>query len=140
MNSSQNQPIPTRHVRYVFAGMISLMNKYRNVPDLSTIHDSLKVMQVEAKSASEETPQALAKVKDRVYSNIVEFKKCTATGEETKALAKEATEVGKTAVGIVREVKNKRIQAGGGSPMSYAAVAASGTFQQAHTIHKMPRT
>lgn len=41
--------------------------------------------------------------------------------------------MGKTAVSIIREVKNKEPQTGGGAPMSYAAVASSGTL--AASIH-----
>ena len=48
-------------------------------------------------------------------------------------LVKEAAEVGKTAISIMREVKNKGILPAGGFPRSYAAVAASGKL--AASIH-----
>ena len=114
MDGSQNQPISPNRVRFVFCGMTSLLAKVRNVPDLSTIHDNLKVMQVEAKSTSEETTQALANMREEIHSNTAEVKKTAAAGEEAKALAKEAAEVGKTAVNIIREVKNKGSQPIGG--------------------------
>ena len=134
MDSSPDRPVPPKQVKCVHSwSTISLLAKIRNVPDLSTIQDSLRVLQVETKSASEETAQALAKVREEIRGNTAEIKKSTAVGEETKTLAKEAVEVGKTAVGIVREVKNKGIQPGGSSAMSYAAVAASGTL--AASVH-----
>lgn len=55
MSSRQGRLVLVKYMRYVFAGMKSIMRKYENVPDLSTIHDSLKAMQVKAKAASEET-------------------------------------------------------------------------------------
>ena len=61
--------------------MISLMNKFRNVPDLFTIHDKLRVVQVEAKTASEETAQALAKIKEKIHGNIAE-EHCGWRGDE----------------------------------------------------------
>ena len=125
MDSSQNQPVPTKHVSYVFGSVASLLTKVRNIPDLSTIHDSLRVTQVESKSTSEGTARMLAKAKEGIQGNTAEMKKGTTVGEETKVLAKEAVEVGKTAVSIIMEVKNKGTLSGSGAHMSYAAVAAS---------------
>ena len=133
IDSSPNQSVPTNHIKFVLHGMVSLLAKIRNVPDLSSIHDSLRIMQEEARSANKETTQALARVKEDVHSNTTEASRSTAAGEEVKVLAKEAVEVGKIAVGIIREVKNRGPQPNGGAQMSYAAVAASGTL--ASSIH-----
>lgn len=133
MDSSQNQPVPTKHVRYVFSSVVSLLTKVRNIPYLSAIHDNLRVMQVELKSTSEETALMLAKVKEGIQGNAAEMKKSITVGEEKKVLAKEAVEVGETTVSIIMEVKNKGTLSGSDAHMSYAAVAASGTL--AASIH-----
>lgn len=133
MDSSPDQPIPPKPVKFVLNGMISLLAKVRNVPDLSTIQDSLKIMQTETKSANKETAEALAKVRKEINHSTAEITKNTATGEEARQLAREAVEVSKTAVSIIREVKNRAPQPSGAAPLSYAAVAASGTL--ASSIH-----
>lgn len=100
-------PVPSKHVRLAFSGMVSLPAKVRNVPDLSTIDDSLRVIHMEAKSANNKTAQSLAKVKGELHGNIAEVNENTAVGEETKTLEKETAEVSKTAADAMREVKNK---------------------------------
>ena len=107
MDRSQNQYVPTKHVRFVFSSVICLITKVRTITDLSTIEDSQRIMRVKAKSASEETVQTLAKVKEEIFGNTIKVKKSTAVGEETKALARKDAEVGKTAVSIMREVKKE---------------------------------
>lgn len=88
MDSSSDRPVPPKQVKFVIHGMISLLAKIRNVPDLSTIHDSLKSMQTEARLASTETAQALEKVKEEIHGSTAEIAKNTADGEEVKQLAR----------------------------------------------------
>ena len=120
--------------------MVSLLAKIQNVPNLSTTYNSLDIMQLEAKSTSKETIEALATVKEEMNNGRMEMTKYTAAGEEVEPLARERAEVGKTVVSIIREVKNRGLQPVVGAPLSYVAVVASDTLASAYTNHRMPRT
>ena len=49
-------------------------------------------------------------------------------GEEATIAAREVVEVGKTVIGIVRDIRNNSIHHQAGLPRSYAAIVARGTL------------
>lgn len=77
------------------------------MPNLSTIHDRVKILQTEANPASKETATALAIMKEEVHDGRIKIEENIAATEEVKRIAKETAEVSKTAVSIAREVGNK---------------------------------
>ncbi|KAK0890468.1 hypothetical protein LTR57_025112, partial [Friedmanniomyces endolithicus] len=90
-------------------------------------------MQTETRTAEKETTQALSKMREDMKSNTSTADRSIAAIEEVKTLVREAAEGGKTAAGMLRDIKNKGPQPGGSTALSYVAVAASGTI--APNIH-----
>ncbi|KAK1020779.1 hypothetical protein LTS16_026897, partial [Friedmanniomyces endolithicus] len=98
------------------------------IPNLSTNHENLQKMQTETRTAEKETTQALSKIREDMKSNTSTADRSIAAIEEVKTLVREAAEGGKTAAGMLRDIKNKGPQPGGSTALSYVAVAASGTI------------
>ncbi|KAK0258108.1 hypothetical protein LTR35_018188, partial [Friedmanniomyces endolithicus] len=90
-------------------------------------------MQTETRTAEKEPTQALSKIREDMKSNTSTADRSIAAIEEVKTLVREAAERGKTAAGMLRDIKNKGPQLGGSTALSYVAVAASGTI--APNIH-----
>ncbi|RTE68578.1 hypothetical protein BHE90_017044 [Fusarium euwallaceae] len=94
-------------------GALSLVNKIHNIPDLDTVRDALQMARIESKIAAESTTQALNDIK-------TELKQVANTSQqaldgiresheaqiETKAAARESTDIGRTVVTMVRDIKN----------------------------------
>lgn len=50
--------------------------------------------------------------------------------EETKAIVREAAEVGKTAAGMLKDIKSQGIQSRGSTALSYAAISRGGRYSR----------
>ncbi|KAK0263147.1 hypothetical protein LTS00_018085 [Friedmanniomyces endolithicus] len=133
IDRSQNQSVPVDLVRSIINGTISLIAKFQRIPNLSTNHENLQKMQTETRTAEKEPTQALSKIREDMKSNTSTADRSIAAIEEVKTLVREAAERGKTAAGMLRDIKNKGPQLGGSTALSYVAVAASGTI--APNIH-----
>ena len=86
-----------------------------------------EIMQTEARVSTEGNTGVLDVVKQELKSIKDIAQKAVITGEEARTAAREATEVAKTAAGMVKEIKNKGTSGGVSVPMSYAAAATSGS-------------
>ena len=132
--------MPADLVKTIIRSALTLILKVQNAPDLSTICDALRILQTETKSTSESTAEALNTVKSELKNTAeivrtlgANVQQNTNTGEETRAAAKEAIEVGKANLEIARQIKNTGPQTG--SKISYAAIAARGA-----TLAGIPNT
>ncbi|KAK5110507.1 hypothetical protein LTR85_001006 [Meristemomyces frigidus] len=97
------------------------------------------MIQAEAKTAKEETIQALSKIGEGMKSNTATADKSTAVVEEVETMVHEAAEVEKTTAGNLKDIKNTGQQPGDNIALSYAAIAAIGTiapkFQREVTVN-----
>ncbi|KAJ3454706.1 hypothetical protein MRS44_013306 [Fusarium solani] len=128
---ARDQPVPQGLVKVMAMGALSLVNKIHNIPDLDTVRDALQMARTESKIAAESTTQALNDIK-------TELKQVTNTSQqalegiresheaqnETKAAARESTDIGRTVITMVRDIKNAD-QHNRPSPLrTYASVTA----------------
>ena len=125
--------MPADIVGDIIRGALTFVLKTQHTPDLSTICDALRIAQTEAKSTAENTAQALDEIKDElrntaetVQRSATNIQQNINTGEEARAAAKEATEVGRATLEMTREIKNKSSQGQANGPTTYAAAAARG--------------
>ncbi|KAM3413575.1 hypothetical protein BST61_g11445 [Cercospora zeina] len=126
-----SQTVPTEVAKMMIQGATSFVAKAQNIPDMTAIHDAGE-MRGDAKAMKEETSQRLEALKKELRGTNTQIERIAAVGEETKGAAKEAMEVGKVGVAIMRDVKNTNIQNNKSAPMSYAAAVASGTLASKH--------
>jgi hypothetical protein len=135
IDRTQNQPVPADLVKVIIHGTLTFILKVQHAPDLSTVCDSLNILQTEAKASSDNTARMLDAVKqelktelkntaDTVNAIAANVKLNMRAGEDAKTAAKEAVEVGKANLQMARQIKNAGPQTGGA--LSYAAMAARG--------------
>ncbi|PPJ61057.1 hypothetical protein CBER1_07390 [Cercospora berteroae] len=123
-----SQTVPAEVAKMMIQGATSFVAKAQNIPDMTAIHGALREMREDAKAMKEETSQRLETLKKELRGTNTQIERIAAVGEETKGAAKEAMEVGKVGVAIMRDVKNTNLQNNKSAPMSYAAAVASGTL------------
>jgi DNA-binding PucR family transcriptional regulator len=99
--------VPANLVRTMITGTPTIISKTLRPPDLTTIQDTLNIMQTEAKDRTEETAKAMATVRVELRYNAADIKQSITIGEETRAAVEEATEKGSKVVGVVKELKDK---------------------------------
>ena len=133
IDCSQHQAVPADVVKMIIQGTTTFIAKAQNIPDMTTVQDTLRAMHDEAKDATKETVQTLVTMKKELRNSTTDLQRSIAVGEETKAAVKEAADVGKAGVGIMKEIKNKGPQTIASTPMSYAAAVANGSL--ASSIH-----
>jgi hypothetical protein len=119
-------------------GTLTMISKALRSPDSTTIQDTLNTMQTEAKERAEETSRAMETVKVELRNNVADIKRSITIGEQTRAVAEEATGKGRKVVEMVMELKHEAPSVGTHGRMSYAAAAAnempaSGT-QSTHSV------
>ena len=133
IDQTGSQTVPADLVRDIANGAITFVLKTQHTPDLSTVHDALKIAQTESKNTAENTAQDLSEIKRELTKITETLQQSTAdiqqninTGEEARAAAKEATELGKATLEMTREIKNRNPQEQASKATSYAAAAARG--------------
>ena len=134
---TRSTDVPAEAVKTIIQGASTFILKAQNIPNMTAVQDTLRTVRGEAKATKEEMLQKMEAIKKELPSTNVMAEKIVAVGEDTKGAAKEAAEVGKEGVAIMREVKNNGLQTRKNAPMSYAAAVASGTLASNIT---QPRT
>jgi hypothetical protein len=135
IDRTQSQPVPADLVKVIIHGTLTFILKVQHAPDLSTVCDSLNILQTEAKASSDNAAQMLEAVKHELKNelkNTADTINAIATnvqlnmraGEAAKTAAKEAVEVGKANLQMARQIKNAGPPTGGA--LSYAAMVARG--------------
>ena len=135
IDPTQSQPVPADLVKVIIHGTLTFILKVQHAPDLSTVCDSLSILQTEAKASSDNAAQMLEAVKhelknelkntaDTVNAIAANVQLNMRAGEAAKTAAKEAVEVGKANLQMARQIKNAGPQTGGA--LSYAAMVARG--------------
>jgi hypothetical protein len=62
VDRTQSQPVPADLVKVIIHGTLTFILKVQHAPDLSTVCDSLSILQTEAKASSENAAQMLEAV------------------------------------------------------------------------------
>jgi hypothetical protein len=126
-----HQPVPLDLVKFMAMGALALVTKIHNLPDLGTIHDTLQMARSESKAAADDAMQALhdIKMEPRQAANTSQqalegIRQNNDAQNETKTAARESTEIGRTVMTMVREMKNADQQNRTGPMRTYASVAA----------------
>ncbi|KAG7419730.1 hypothetical protein Forpe1208_v003605 [Fusarium oxysporum f. sp. rapae] len=128
---AKDQPVPYDLAKTMAMGALSLVNKINNIPDVSTVHDALRMARTEAKIAAESTMQALDEIKMELKQaantsqrTLEKIRESHEKQDETKAAAKESTDIGRTVMRLVREAKDTEQHNRSGTLRTYASVAA----------------
>jgi hypothetical protein len=128
---ARDQPVPQGLVKVMAMGALSLVNKIHNIPDLDTVRDALQMARTELKIAAESTTQALNDIKTELkqvantsQQALEGIRESHEAQNETKAAARESTDIGRTVITSVKDIKNAE-QRNRPSPLrTYASVAA----------------
>ena len=110
----------------MITGTLTMISKTLRTPDLTTIQDTLSIMQTEAEETARESAKVMEMVRMEMRNNAADIKRNITIGEKTRAAAEEAREKGKEIVEVVKELKDKVPPVRINGQMSYAAAAASG--------------
>ena len=110
----------------MITGTLTMISKTLRTPDLTTIQDTLSIMQTEANEIARESAKVMEMVRMELRNNAADIKRNITIREKTKATAEEAKEKGKEIVEVVKELKDKVPPVGIRGQISYAAAAASG--------------
>ena len=113
-------------MRTIITGILTMISKTLRTPDLTTIQDTLSIMQTEANEIARESAKVMEMVRMELRNNAADIKRNITIREKTKATAEEAKEKGKEIVEVVKELKDKVPPVGIRGQISYAAAAASG--------------
>ncbi|KAH7248188.1 gag-like protein [Fusarium solani] len=127
----RDQPVPQGLVKVMAMGALSLVNKIHNIPDLDTVRDALQMARTESKIAAESTTQALNDIKTELkqvantsQQALEGIRESHEAQIETKAAARESTDISRTVITMVRDIKNVD-QRNRPSPLrTYASVTA----------------
>lgn len=125
IDRSPDQAVPATLVRTMITGTLTMISKTLRTPDLTTIQDTLSIMQTEAEETARESAKVMEMVRMELRNNAADIKRNITIGEKTKATAEEAREKGKEIVEVVKELKDKVPAVGIRGQMSYAAAAAA---------------
>ncbi|RYO78316.1 hypothetical protein DL764_010130 [Monosporascus ibericus] len=105
-----DQAVPTNIVKSMILGILSLVTKVQNMPDVQVLKEALDVTQAEARAATQDSKQALQSIKKELQDTKETLSKSITETEESKLAAREATEMGRTATVMLREMKSTGIQ------------------------------
>jgi hypothetical protein len=138
IDRTESQTVPADIVKMLIQGATTFVAKAQNIHDMTTVQDTIHTIRGDTKAAKEEMSQKFEVLKKELRNTNTQMEKIAAVGEETKGAVKEATEVGKIGVAIMREVKNNGTQSNKSTPMSYEAAAAGGGLASSiHSPHNM---
>jgi hypothetical protein len=148
IDRTQNQPVPADLIRVIIYSTLTFILKVQHAPDLSTVCNSLNILQTKAKASSDNTARMLDAVKQELKTKLkntantvnaiaAKVQLNIRAGEDAKTAAKEAVEVGKANLQMARQIKNAGPQTGGA--LSYAAIAAQGATLAGTANTQVPR-
>jgi hypothetical protein len=144
----QSQPVLADLVKVIIYSTLMFVLKVQHVPNLSTVCNTLNILQTKAKMFLDNAAQMLNAVKQEpktkikntantVYAIATNVQLNTRAGEEAMTLAKEVVEVGKANLQIARQIKN--IGTHTGSAISYTTIVAKGVTLAGTVNIQVPR-
>jgi hypothetical protein len=70
IDRTQSQPVPADLVKVIIHGTLTFILKVQHAPDLSTVCDSLNILQTEAKASSDNAAQMLEPAKHELKNEL----------------------------------------------------------------------
>jgi hypothetical protein len=131
MDQSRDQTVPAALVRAMIIGITSLVSKIQKMPDLRSTQDTLDLVQAEARAAAEDTRKVLQEIKNELKEAKAVHQLTEKDTQKCKVAARESTEVGKTVMAALKDIKNTEAQAAG---QTYTSVASKGLASNMHNI------
>ncbi|KAI8956692.1 hypothetical protein F5Y11DRAFT_361494 [Daldinia sp. FL1419] len=107
---SNDQPVPQELAKTMILGTLSLLIKLQNIPEISSIQATLQTAQTKAKADAEQTKQSLAEIKEEMRSTKTIMQQSLTEIQKNKTATREATEIGRTVMAMVREMKSTEAQ------------------------------
>ncbi|KAM5350889.1 hypothetical protein ACJZ2D_017140 [Fusarium nematophilum] len=133
IDNGNGQPLSPHGVKIALIGALSLIVKLQSTPDLGHVHQAVRSGQIETKTAAENIMNAINGLRtDFGNTNTVaqqtmaKAQQSTDTALEAKAAAKEATEIGKATMKMIRDMKLASQQILPNIAPTYANIVARG--------------
>ncbi|KAK9443894.1 HET domain protein [Metarhizium brunneum] len=128
---AKDQHVPHNLIKIITMSALSLVNKIHNVPDFSSVRDALQMARTESKSAVASAMQALDDIKKELkqaantgQQTLEGIRKSHEVQNETKVGASESTDIGRTVLTMMREMKNADQHKRPSPIRTYAFIAA----------------
>lgn len=83
IDRSQGQAMPSGIVGNIITGTLTMISKTLRTPDLTTVQDTLNIMQTEVKARAGETTKAVETVRMKLRNNAAYIKRSIMVGEQT---------------------------------------------------------
>ena len=140
IDSTNVQPLEPRGVKHAIFGALSLIVKIQGTPDLAHIQQAILNTQQETKTAAETANKAISEIRDELKTanrmtqqTIASIQDNANISRATGATAKEAMEVGKATMKMVRDMKPTAMPIQGNIAHTYASIVArSGLASSMH--------
>ncbi|KFA81766.1 hypothetical protein S40288_09638 [Stachybotrys chartarum IBT 40288] len=133
IDTTNGQLLEPRAVRAALMSALNFLAKLAKTPDVEHIHDAIQAAHAETKTAAENTARAIGNIKADLNKTDVLVQKTATFAEQASTNAKEAMEISKTTLSMVREVTLANQQHQTKIAQTYASVAARGGL--ATSIH-----
>ncbi|KAI1315997.1 hypothetical protein F5Y16DRAFT_414742 [Xylariaceae sp. FL0255] len=144
VEEAQDRPVPANIVKSMILGVLSLVAKTQTMPDVRSIQDALNTIQLEARTTANIASVAIDEMRDDMENMnaklLKDLQESVKAGNEAKTAASEATEVGRTVMAIVREMKSNVTQNRAAATPTYAAMASKGLATSIHNTQHLKTT
>lgn len=133
IDTANGTPIDPRKVRAALLGSLSLILKVQGTPDFGHIRDEIRSAQIETKTTTEDINKAITDIREELrHANKITRQTVASVQENVNiaravsATAKEAMEVSKTTMKMVRDMKPTGAPSQSTLVQTYATIAARG--------------
>ncbi|EWZ77878.1 hypothetical protein FOWG_17750 [Fusarium oxysporum f. sp. lycopersici MN25] len=140
IDNGDGLPVASRGVRVALIGALTLIVKMQSTPDLGHVYEAVKIGQVETKAAAESLAHHVNSLKNelnetntKAQQTMEVVQRNSEIAMDAKTAAKEATEIGKATMKMIRDMKLVSQQNQASITPTYANVLARGGL--ATSIH-----
>jgi hypothetical protein len=140
IDNGDGLPVASRGVRVALIGALTLIVKMQSTPDLGHVYEAVKIGQVETKAAAESLAHHVNSLKNelnetntKAQQTMEVVQRHSEIAMDAKTAAKEATEIGKATMKMIRDMKLVSQQNHASITPTYANVMARGGL--ATSIH-----
>ncbi|EGU72833.1 hypothetical protein FOXB_16658, partial [Fusarium oxysporum f. sp. conglutinans Fo5176] len=140
IDNGDGLPVASRGVRVALIGALTLIVKMQSTPDLGHVYEAVKIGQVETKAAAESLAHHVNSLKNelnetntKAQQTMEVVQRNSEIAMDAKTAAKEATEIGKATMKMIRDMKLVSQQNHASITPTYANVMARGGL--ATSIH-----
>ncbi|EXL90128.1 hypothetical protein FOIG_16598 [Fusarium odoratissimum NRRL 54006] len=133
IDNGDGLPVASRGVQVALIGALTLIVKMQSTPDLGHVYEAVKNGQAEIKTAAENLAQHINSLKNdlnetntQAQQTMEEVQRSSEITTDAKAAAKEATEIGKATMKMIRDMKLVSQQNQANAMPTYANVLARG--------------